>query len=60
MRRGLSIDCGVWVPAFAGDDGKRSRPPWRYQCDISTGTVIDSRMPRVAPPSTNSRRREWP
>jgi len=30
------------------------------QCDINTGTVIDSKRPSVAPPSTNSRRREWP
>ena len=30
------------------------------QCDIRTGTVIAFRIARVAPPSTNSRRREWP
>ena len=30
------------------------------QCAIRTGTVMVWRMPRVAPPSTNSRRREWP
>jgi AcrR family transcriptional regulator len=30
------------------------------QCDISAGTVIASRMPRVTPPRMNSRRREWP
>jgi len=30
------------------------------QCAINTGTVIDSRIPRVAPPSTNSRNLEWP
>ena len=30
------------------------------QCDISTGTVIDRKMLRVTPPSTNSRSREWP
>ena len=28
--------------------------------DIRTGTVIDDRIPLVAPPSTNSRSREWP
>ena len=32
----------------------------RRQCDINVGTVIDARIPRVAPPSTNSRIREWP
>ena len=32
----------------------------KTQCDISAGTVIDSSMPRVTPPRTNSRRREWP
>ena len=30
------------------------------QCDMSTGTVIDCRMPRVAPPKTSSRKRECP
>ena len=30
------------------------------QCDISVGTVIVARMPRVTPPSTNSRKRECP
>src|SRR6516165_1884125 len=30
------------------------------QCNIRTGMVIDPRMPRVAPPSMNSRMREWP
>ncbi len=30
------------------------------QCDISTGTVIDRKMLRVTPPSTNSRKRAWP
>jgi hypothetical protein len=28
------------------------------QCDISTGTVIAPRIPRVTPPRMNSRRRE--
>ena len=28
------------------------------QCDISVGTIIDCRMLRVTPPSTNSRKRE--
>jgi hypothetical protein len=32
----------------------------RPQCDIRTGTVIVFRIARVAPPRTNSRRREWP
>ncbi len=30
------------------------------QCDISTGSVICASTRRVAPPSTVSRRREWP
>jgi hypothetical protein len=30
------------------------------QCDIRAGTVIELKIPLVAPPSTNSRRREWP
>jgi len=30
------------------------------QCDINTGAVIDRKMLRVTPPSTNSRKREWP
>jgi hypothetical protein len=30
------------------------------QCAISTGTVIDCSIPRVAPPRMNSRSREWP
>ena len=30
------------------------------QCDISVGMVMEPRMPRVAPPSMNSRMREWP
>jgi hypothetical protein len=30
------------------------------QCDIKVGTIVDSRMSRVAPPRTNSRNREWP
>ena len=30
------------------------------QCDMSTGTVIDRKMVRVTPPSTNSRKRAWP
>jgi hypothetical protein len=30
------------------------------QCDMSTGTVIVRNMLRVTPPSTNSRKREWP
>jgi hypothetical protein len=30
------------------------------QCDISTGSVIELRIPRVAPPRTNSRNRECP
>ena len=32
----------------------------RRQCDISTGTVIESRIPRVAPPSTRWAQRGWP
>jgi polyhydroxyalkanoate synthase len=32
----------------------------RGQCDMRIGTVIALRMLRVAPPSTNSRSREWP
>jgi hypothetical protein len=32
----------------------------RTQCDINTGTVILRTMLRVTPPSTNSRKREWP
>ncbi len=30
------------------------------QCAISTGTVMWRKMPRLTPPSTNSRSREWP
>nr|KGD10582.1 hypothetical protein DO63_5755 [Burkholderia pseudomallei] len=30
------------------------------QCDSSTGTVIDSSIVRVTPPSTRSRARVWP
>src|SRR6266566_566905 len=30
------------------------------QCDIRVGMVMDPRIPRVTPPRTNSRRREWP
>ena len=30
------------------------------QCDISTGTVIESNMPRVTPPRMRSFNREWP
>src|SRR6516162_4213243 len=30
------------------------------QCDIKVGRVIELRIPRVTPPRTNSRRREWP
>src|SRR5207302_1733136 len=44
------------APQGDGNDSVRDAP----QCDISTGTVIDWRMPRVAPPRMNSRRREWP
>ena len=40
-----------------GDTGGQHR---NAQCDISTGTVIERRMLCVTPPSTNSRRREWP
>jgi hypothetical protein len=28
------------------------------QCDINVGTVMEARIPRVAPPRTNSRMRE--
>jgi len=30
------------------------------QCDISSGTVVDSNMPRVTPPRIRSRKGEWP
>ncbi len=30
------------------------------QCAISTGSVIDCRICRVAPPRMSSRMREWP
>ncbi len=48
--------------------GERPGPPpgrslvcdRRRQCAISTGTVIEARMSRVAPPNRNSRMREWP
>jgi len=30
------------------------------QCDIRVGRVMELRIPRVTPPRTNSRRREWP
>ena len=35
-------------------------PPPQVQCDIRTGTVIDSNSVRVAPPSIHSRKRECP
>ena len=59
----------VHVPAWAHvraacvDPDQRAAPRATgvvVQCDISVGTVIDDRMPRVAPPRTNSRNREWP
>ena len=31
----------------------------RFQCDINTGKLIDSRMVRVAPPRTHSRALLW-
>lgn len=45
------------------DHGLRSAAGYaaqRDQWDISTGTVIDSRIVRVAPPSAHSFSREWP
>jgi len=39
---------------------QRVRSEGRVQCDISTGTVMVSSSVRVTPPSTSSRRREWP
>ena len=48
-------DFVAFFPHCAGE-ASSSRP----QCDISTGTVIDASISRVTPPSTNSRRREWP
>lgn len=48
--------------------GVRRRPRFRYpcrtapvrQCDMTVGTIIESSMSRVAPPTMNSRRRLWP
>ena len=37
---------------------KRGQTP--FQCDMSTGTVMESSSVRVAPPSASSRMREWP
>ena len=59
------LSLGVW----GGSRGRRcdpltrdtrhpDRPP--AQCDINTGRVMVSRMPRVVPPRTNSRKRECP
>ncbi len=45
------------VPDRFGRSGMPARGR-RRQCDIRAGTVIVSRMPRVTPPSTNSRKRE--
>ena len=50
--RGLVVQAGE-VAKLKGD----AAAP---QCAIRIGTVIVWRMPRVVPPSTNSRRREWP
>jgi hypothetical protein len=40
---------------------QRNTASWSFggvQCDIRTGAVIERRMLRVTPPSTNSRNRE--
>jgi hypothetical protein len=34
--------------------------PGTGQCDIRVGMVMEPRIPRAAPPSMNSRMREWP
>jgi len=52
-------------PAGAGGRTECGRPDFspaggRDQCAITTGTVMASSMPRVAPPTTNSRKRLWP
>ena len=43
-----------------GHRGSGVAPPDLDQCDRRTGTVIERRISRVAPPSTSSRRRECP
>ena len=48
------------APACWRSQQRSSCWPRFPQCDISTGTVIDSMKLRVMPPSTNSRNREWP
>lgn len=56
---GAGIDpranAAVSILSFGGV--RAARQP---QCDIRTGTVMASSRLRVAPPSTSSRRREWP
>ena len=46
--------------SFAGAKLVRQGRGRRGQCDISTGTVIESSMPRVAPPRTRSVQRACP
>ena len=44
------------LPGLDLDQG----PGRQDQCAISVGTVMVESTPRVAPPNTNSRQREWP
>src|SRR5262245_23697566 len=42
------------------DDLPKGKPVRANQCDIRVGMVMEPRIPRVTPPRTNSRSREWP
>ena len=58
----VSTKAVLWY-ALHNDIQHRNRKrcaPAGSQCDISTGTVMEAKMPRVTPPRMNSRRREWP
>jgi hypothetical protein len=60
-KRGLIARCSFREISFdRGHLVNRTAVAACRQCDIKTGTVIEARIPRVAPPRTNSRQREWP
>ena len=46
--------------AIQGRNSPRPKVAFPDQCDISTGTVIESNMLRVTPPRIRSCNREWP
>jgi hypothetical protein len=52
--------CLPKLPGLSGPQLAQRPAAAGPQCDISTGTVIDCSMVRVAPPNIHSFRREWP